>query len=655
MELQTDPLKAPDSTRLTYMPALDGMRGLAVMAVLFYHGGAAWMDGGYLGVDAFFVISGFLITTLLLEEWGRTGKVALGAFWIRRARRLLPALLLVLAGVAMYAVFLASASSLPGIRLDGFSTLGYVANWRLVATQQSYFETFSVPSPLRHTWSLAIEEQFYLLWPLLVVGVMRISRNSLTALTALTSFLATISAFLMIWIHQPGSDPSRVYYGTDTRAQSLLIGALVALIAAGRPVLSSQLVRTIVHSAAIVAALVLAWGWATVPDQTDWLYEGGFTVAAALVALVIISVVQPDSGPLGRLLSVRPLRWIGLVSYGLYLWHWPVYVVLDPVRTGLDGYSLMALRIFVSFALATASFYAVERPIRRGALHGFPLRVLAPVTAAALVVALVFATSGPTSTSPFAAAASEAPPSTTPPDPTADPKQRVLVVGDSVAGSMAPGLAEAEAKLEVWNAAVPGCGLADTGDHWIGRWDGPDERCTPTWRERWPQQVAEFDPEVVVALFGAHDATDRRIDGTEYEFDTEEGAALARAEIEEAVAMLSSGGAKVVLLTAPYYVVSWPQEIDEERSFYNPEWIDRWNQLLRDVAAAHPGLVTVLDLNRLVDPDGVWADSINGVAIRHEDRVHFSSAGASYIGQWLAPQVEQIEESSTVVNAVTGG
>ena len=219
---------------IPYQPALDGLRGAAVAAVLLFHGGH--LTGGYLGVDAFFVLSGYLITSLLVEELATTGTVSLLGFWGRRLRRLLPALLLVLLAVAAYAAVVAPADQLAAIRGDALATLGYVANWRQVFTGNDYFALFASPSPLQHTWSLAIEEQFYLVWPLVMLALNR--RRSARAVArrtlALSLVLAAASFVTMLALADP-ADNTRVYYGTDTRAASILIGAALAAWVAMRP------------------------------------------------------------------------------------------------------------------------------------------------------------------------------------------------------------------------------------------------------------------------------------------------------------------------------------------------------------------------------------------------------------------------------------
>src|SRR6266516_2669177 len=293
------------------MPALDGLRAAAIVAVLLYHGDVGWARGGFLGVDAFFVLSGFLITSLLLAESQTTRGIVLPQFWRRRARLLLPALFLVLGAVAVFAAGWAPADMLQRLRGDAFAAIGYVANWRFIASGQSYFAQFASPSPLQHVWSLAIEEQFYLVWPPAFLLLLRLTRGSRPVLLGITATLSAGSAVLMAGLFTPGADPARVYYGTDTRAQSLLIGAALALLLEGRRIGATRAGRVLLQTAAAGAATVLLWTWTRTPDDGDWLYQGGLAVTAVLVAVVIACVIGEAPGPLGRFLSLRPVRWIG--------------------------------------------------------------------------------------------------------------------------------------------------------------------------------------------------------------------------------------------------------------------------------------------------------------------------------------------------------
>ena len=643
------------------MPALDGVRAMAVGAVLLYHGDVSWAQGGYLGVDAFFVLSGFLITSLLLAEWGGEGRIALSAFWARRARRLLPALFLVLAGVALYGAVIAAPVELEQLRRDGLSALGYVANWGQVFSHQSYFQSFAAPSPLRHTWSLAIEEQFYLVWPLLVAGVLWWRRGSIRALTVVTGAMLAASAVWMIVLYEPGADPTRVYYGTDTRAQSLLMGALLALVLARRRRPLGVGATRVLHTGAVLAALALGWIWTHTPEDAGWLYRGGFTLCAVLVAIVIASVTRTMPGLLGALLSVRAVRWVGMVSYGLYLWHWPLYVLISKERTGLDGAALLFARLTVTFAVATLSFYLVERPVRRGTLRRWRAQVTAPATAGLLAGALVFTTGGAaTPLSEVAAADIHQPPTAASAPPGQPGPVRVLVVGDSVAHSMGPGLERAAAKqgLTVWDAAVDGCGIVqDVGEQRVWGWGTVGPGCSPGWRQRWPVQLAQFDPDVVVVLLGTDDTLDRRIGGREIRFDSPEGDALTQHELQEAVSILASHGAHVAALTTPYS----PHEPTgarigiPDRSSYNPRWIDRWNEDLRDVAMRSASSVTIIDLNRFLGPGGDWTDTVDGVSVRGPDKTHLSPEGADLVAGWLAPQLVRLARAPVpTTNASVG-
>ena len=359
--------RVSENPRLTYQPALDGLRALAVASVIAYHLGFGWARGGFLGVDAFFVLSGFLITSLLLREWDTSGAIRFARFWMHRARRLLPALLLVLLAVAAYAAISVPAQQLNQIRGDGIATLFYGANWRLIATGQSYFTLFTEASPLRHMWSLAIEEQFYLVWPLITFACLYLARGRRWLLVTVCGVGATASILTMALVYDP-ADPSRAYYGTDSRAHMLLIGCLLAVgLMRWGPRIATT--RTAVDAVGAVGIAYCVWAWASIHDTSAWMYYGGYAVFGVAVAAVITSAVQPGNGPLRAALSVRPAVWVGRISYGLYLWHWPVIVVMTPARTGLSGWELSLARIAVTVAIATLSFYLVELPIRRGRLR----------------------------------------------------------------------------------------------------------------------------------------------------------------------------------------------------------------------------------------------------------------------------------------------
>ena len=360
---------APEAARFRYRPGLDGLRAFAVGAVILYHGQVSWAKGGFLGVDIFFVLSGFLITSLLLREHESTGGIALASFWTRRIRRLLPALFLLLAAVALYAVVWAQPTELSTIRGDGLASLFYVSNWKFIASGASYFQAFQRPSPLTHTWSLAIEEQWYLFWPLAILVMMRIFRGRIERVAGAIVGLACCSALAMAIMFQPGTDPSRVYYGTDTRAQALLVGAaLAALTSTLRPKIRLDRLRHpwMLQVAGIAGATLLAVMVVRVDSGGTFLYRGGFLLAAIAAALFVAAASVP--GPVSRALGIRPLVAIGVISYGLYLWHWPIDVWLDEARTGLTGFALFALRIGVTGVIATASYFFVERPIRRNGL-----------------------------------------------------------------------------------------------------------------------------------------------------------------------------------------------------------------------------------------------------------------------------------------------
>jgi peptidoglycan/LPS O-acetylase OafA/YrhL len=369
-----------------------------------YHLQLGWASGGYLGVDLFFVLSGFLITTLLLEEWVGTGAIKLADFWARRAKRLLPALFLLVAALAIYLVLNAQFGGaganglvdLPALRGDAISTLLYVGNWHSIYTHQSYFAQFSTPSPLQHPWSLAIEEQFYLVWPPMLLLLLRGARHSWRRVGLIVAIAGTLlSAGLMALLFHPGSDPTRIYYGTDTRMFDLMAGATVAFLAAARPQPGPRAGRAL-HVAGPVAAAMLAVFWVTAGTSAglpkNWMFDGGFLLCAALAAVVVADARLLDRGLFTRVLSVRPLHFLGTISYGIYLWHWPIFVYMTASRTGLSAAPLDVIRVAVTLVVATASYYLVERPIRQMKRRGALLFWLAPLAGVAAAVGMLVAT-----------------------------------------------------------------------------------------------------------------------------------------------------------------------------------------------------------------------------------------------------------------------
>jgi peptidoglycan/LPS O-acetylase OafA/YrhL len=394
----------PTAVTGKHLPALNGLRALAVIGVMAYHLQLGWAKGGYLGVDLFFVLSGFLITTLLLEEWLGAGRISLAAFWGRRARRLLPALFLVVVALAVYLVVNAALGGpganglidLSDLRGDAIATLLYVGNWHAIYAGQSYFAQFSTPSPLQHTWSLAIEEQFYVVWPLLIIFLINMGRRSWRQFGLVATTVIGLASFaLMAILFTPGGDPTRIYYGTDTRLFDLMAGATIAFLAAGRRQPNARAQRTL-HLAGPVALVALGVFWVLGGTSgglpTNFMFEGGFLICAVLAAIVVADARLTEPGPLGRLFSFPPLHFLGTISYGIYLWHWPIFVYMTGARTHLSTWPLDVLRVAATLVVSTFSYFLVERPLRRANLRGWFRLGAAPLAGVATAIVMVVAT-----------------------------------------------------------------------------------------------------------------------------------------------------------------------------------------------------------------------------------------------------------------------
>jgi peptidoglycan/LPS O-acetylase OafA/YrhL len=339
---------------------------VAVLAVLLFHTEVSWAGGGYLGVDVFFVLSGFLITSLLLAELDRTDRINLGRFWSRRATRLLPALLVLVALAVALGSFVAPLESARELRDDAVATLTQVVNWRFVDTI-GHSLVGVARSPFQHCWSLAIEMQFYLLWPplLMVVAYRQAPDRRRRDIGLLAGALALASAVAMAAFVGPDRHTQRVYYGTDTRAQALLVGAVLATIIGHRltgdhpPI--SPVARVAVSVAGTVAAGGLLLTFVAAPTSGHTMYEGWYLVVAIAVAVVLAQLVIAPASVVAKLLSARPAVALGRISYSLYLWHWPLLLVITETRTGLSGISLFAARVTASLAAACLSYFVIER------------------------------------------------------------------------------------------------------------------------------------------------------------------------------------------------------------------------------------------------------------------------------------------------------
>lgn len=358
-------------TKSRYIPALDGLRAFAVLAVIAYHMRMPWAPGGLLGVTIFFVLSGYLITSLLLIEYDNTSKINLPQFWLRRVRRLMPAIVFVIVCTAVLCTVFNHAL-LTKMRPDVVPSLLFFNNWWQIFHDVSYFEALGSPSPLAHFWSLAIEEQFYLVWPVALFVALKAGIRK-TTLRRVTLALAVLSALAMALLFSPTADPSRVYYGTDTRAFSLLIGAWLAfvwpshMLGAKSGVRLTKRVRSVfdgVGAAALVGLLLMV---ALSNGFSPFLYRGGLVLCSVLTAVVIAVMVHPAS-IIGRVAGAKPLVWIGKRSYGIYLWHYPLLLLMDPGGVGDTPWWLYLLQLAAVFACAAFSYRFVENPIRHGAL-----------------------------------------------------------------------------------------------------------------------------------------------------------------------------------------------------------------------------------------------------------------------------------------------
>ena len=642
-----------------YQPALDGLRGLAVIAVLLFHGQVRWMRGGYVGVSVFFTLSGFLITSLLIGEHGRTGRVDAPAFYARRARRLLPASAVCLLAVSAVAA-LGGFDGVVHLRRDLVAAALQVFNWAKLAGGSSYADLFSQANgrvnPLDHYWSLAIEEQFYWLWPVTFAGLAALARKrraSIVAVVAVPTVLFVVAAPVIarVW------GPDAAYWATPARVGEILTGAVAAaLVADGRVPRWARSVAPL-----CLAAIALAcWRF---PSGSGPAYQGWLPLLSIVTAVLLLGL-QSD-GPLRGLLSWRPLVLAGVVSYGLYLYHWPLFALLDEGRVGFGGAGLLAVRLGATVVAATASYVVLERPVRRARWR--PIQTLVPALglsgALVLVAVLLPSTAGPAlatgDANPEAAITADpvgplrlaggraaVPPDDAPPPavlaaPIPSRPVRILVLGDSTAEATGNGLSEWAAghpKLaQVTVAAAPGCGLVLDG---VRVFPEGEVTIPPSCRgyatDEIPAKVTDLRPDVVL-LMTSWETANRRWPGGPVEgpLDADYRRRIGRDVGAVTRAAVGAGAPRVVLVREPLANPYW-------NPVHSPQEEPARHQVLHDamarLARADPAHV------RLADVTG-WLDAV-GLATDHATRpdgVHWSPPAAlrlatDYLGPLLVNQ-----------------
>ena len=630
------------------IPALDGLRAVAVGLVLAEHGGLPGVPGGFLGVDVFFVLSGFLITSLLLDELGGSGRIALAGFWIRRARRLLPALIvMVLAVVAARTLFPPEATAT--LRDDAVAALFWVANWAFVAQKTDYFSQGSPPSPLQHTWSLGVEEQYYLFWPLLVIAVVAVfgarARWGVFALAAVGAVGSAVAAILL------ASDETvnRVYFGTDTRVQALLVGAAAAallvrdwsVLTAGGTLIRTRWRRWAAGALSVLGLVMLA-ALAHYATGSPRNFRAGLLIVVAVAAVLVVAPVALDQGgPVARVLAWRPLVWLGAISYGVYLWHWPIFLAINGELTGWSGWPLFAVRCAATLVVATGSWWLLEQPIRRWRPVIVPMLPLAGATAAtaAAVTMLVLPVGAKPADMPMgpgvdsaALVSPEVPVEVKSPSGQLAPgTKRVAVFGDSVAWTLMRYLPPTPG-LTFTNYTTIGCGVARGGPYrYAGETLNQKPECD-AWPSRWSQRINHDRPDVVLLIIGRWEVVDRVNEGHWTHIGDDAYDAYLRGELQRALDVLASTGAHVIVTTEPYN----RRGERADGSLYPEDQAtraDHWNTLLRNVIGKRPN-VTLLDLNKKLCPDGYFTNKVDGIKMRI-DGVHPTPEAVKWLTPWL--------------------
>ncbi len=650
LETPTRDERATPSSRFEHVNALDGIRGLAVAIVVIYHFAPDVLPAGFIGVDVFFVLSGFLITSLALGEHRARASVSSSGFYMRRARRLLPAAITTVVVATALAAVIQPDSMRGANRGQGIASLLYVANWWMIHQSNSYQAAFGAESPLSHFWSLAVEEQFYVVFPLLLLGVVALVRHRGKRTRSLARWMlgisvvgALASATLMAVLYDEGRDPSRVYLGTDTRVHAIFVGVAGACIWwLWSADLAGRTAKRALGAIAAVSLVFLAWVSVFADFLSPWFYRFGFLVIAVAALMLILSAMTRFAA-ISRLFEIRALCVLGLVSYSVYLWHWPIRVFVNASNTPFDGWSLFAIRIALTAVAASLSYVFIERPFRRAT----DKRRVAVFSILAIVVALgaVWVISRPVP-APATEFSTEAAP---------EAQQQAITIlwfGDSVAWVLGGGHLDFphpvgydspfdSSHVLIWNKADYGCPLVRYPQRSFNTVKQNTGWCVE--RETyWPQYIEQFHPEVVAWSSTLFDTYDYRVDGRWVTFGTPEWTQIYEAELESARQLVVPSGAKFMLLSQPDPLADPSQKGDGQESLL-PQNIWRFGfvrDLQRKFAERHPDDTVFVDLQPIVCPN----DSCKGVLVdpkgTRPDGVHFTADEVKRLGPQMQAAIE---------------
>lgn len=634
------------TTTISYRPALDGLRAVAIVAVLLFHLNPAWARGGWLGVDLFFALSGYLITTLLLSERARTGAISLPSFWLARLRRLLPSLVTVLIAVLAASYLLAESGRRGAISKDVVASLFYVVNWRFIRGDEQYFSDLGLPSPVRHLWSLSIEEQFYVLFPILLVTLIAILRKRWLVLAALV-LVAALSATLMGYLYSPGQDVSRIYYGTDTRMFELLIGASAAIAFhkfSWKDFPGSKLLLEALAWFGLVVSLLI---FATLTAD-HWLpFPGGLTVLCLAAIPMFLAATSTTKTTFARVLGFAPIRGLGLISYALYLWHWPVIVFGMPRLKDLPIWAAAPLLAAVSITLAWLTYRYIEVPIRtrrlRGLVPGWPWfgRAIAWGFVPTVLVLAHITTLGP---SPTAAAKTDpddtvqlVPPVYRPEAPT-----HAVLLGNSIPASLYAGLPTGRlAGFELNSVTNFGCDPFPGERIVNGAVLRTSDACL-RWKDSWEDHVAQLGPDIILFFVPQSLVMGWVVDGQSVDLGDPKHDDFIRSSLDSVRSGALAAGADIFTVSTLACHDLLSHGNDDAALVNDIERVKHLREIT--LAWAQNTQTPVIDTFDALCADG-YKSGLNGVPL-YSDGFHYTAESAPIVWDWMRPQLEEIADQS---------